>query len=98
MSNQARKLPLDEGTPPTPKRRIRVGLVGCGEVTQILIAHRLSTIEHADKIIYLERGVKIAEGNKEELLKNCEPFRRMWEALYRQSEFMEEISNMTSYT
>ncbi len=53
-----------------------------GEVTQILIAHRLSTIEHADKIIYLERGVKIAEGTKDELLKNCEPFRRMWEALY----------------
>ncbi len=53
-----------------------------GEVTQILIAHRLSTIEHADKIIYLDRGVKIAEGNKDELLKTCEPFRRMWEALY----------------
>lgn len=53
-----------------------------GEVTQILIAHRLSTIEHADKIIYLERGEKIAEGNKDELLKTCDQFRRMWEALY----------------
>lgn len=53
-----------------------------GEVTQILIAHRLSTIEHADKIIYLDRGEKIAEGSKDELLKTCEPFRRMWEALY----------------
>jgi ABC-type multidrug transport system fused ATPase/permease subunit len=54
-----------------------------GEVTQILIAHRLSTIEHADKIIYLERGVKIAEGTRDQLLETCEPFRRMWEALYR---------------
>lgn len=54
-----------------------------GEVTQILIAHRLSTIEHADKIIYLDRGEKIAEGSREELLNTCEPFRRMWEALYR---------------
>jgi len=53
-----------------------------GEVTQILIAHRLSTIEHADKIIYLEHGVKIAEGNRDVLLKTCDPFRRMWEALY----------------
>ncbi len=53
-----------------------------GEVTQILIAHRLSTIEHADKIIYIDRGVKIGEGNKDELLVTCEPFRRMWEALY----------------
>lgn len=67
-----------------------------GEVTQILIAHRLSTIEHADKIIYLDRGVKIAEGNKEELLKNCEPFRRMWEALYHTEKFQrEEQANFT---
>jgi ABC-type multidrug transport system fused ATPase/permease subunit len=56
-----------------------------GEVTQILIAHRLSTIEHADKIIYLEHGVKIAEGTRDELLKTCQPFCRMWEALYRQN-------------
>jgi ABC-type multidrug transport system fused ATPase/permease subunit len=54
-----------------------------GEVTQILIAHRLGTIEHADRIIYLERGKKIAEGSKEELLRTCEPFRLTWEALYQ---------------
>lgn len=53
-----------------------------GQVTQILIAHRLSTIEHADRIIYLERGEKIAEGSKAELLQTCVPFRLMWEALY----------------
>lgn len=51
-----------------------------GEVTQILIAHRLSTIEHADRIIYLEKGVKIAEGSKDELIATCEPFRRLWES------------------
>lgn len=67
-----------------------------GEVTQILIAHRLSTIEHADKIIYLERGVKIAEGNKEELLKTCDPFRRMWEALYHTEKYQrEEAANLS---
>ncbi len=54
-----------------------------GEVTQILIAHRLSTIEHADKIIYLDRGEKLAEGTKDELLKTCPPFRLMWETLYK---------------
>ncbi|MGE5196030.1 MAG: ABC transporter ATP-binding protein [Anaerolineae bacterium] len=53
-----------------------------GEVTQILIAHRLATIEHSDKIIYLEKGEKIAEGTKNELLQICEPFRLMWEMLY----------------
>lgn len=53
-----------------------------GQVTQIIIAHRLSTIEHADKIIYLERGEKIAEGTKEELLKSCSGFRLMWEMMH----------------
>lgn len=50
-----------------------------GQVTQIIIAHRLSTIEHVDKIIYLENGRKVAEGTKDELLKICPGFRRMWE-------------------
>lgn len=57
-----------------------------GEVTQILIAHRLATIEHADRIIYLEHGEKIAEGTREELLENCTPFRLMWEAMFRVKE------------
>lgn len=54
-----------------------------GEVTQIIIAHRLATIEHADRIIYLEQGEKIAEGTREELLATCPPFRLMWEAMFR---------------
>lgn len=54
-----------------------------GSVTQIIIAHRLSTIEDADKIIYLERGEKIAEGTKDELLRTCPDFRRMWEIMHK---------------
>ena len=54
-----------------------------GEVTQILIAHRLSTIEHADKIIYIERGEKIAEGRKDELLISCPQFKAMWDMMYK---------------
>lgn len=50
-----------------------------GHVTQIIIAHRLSTIDHVDRIIYLEDGRKVAEGTKDELLKGCPGFRRMWE-------------------
>lgn len=53
-----------------------------GKMTQIIIAHRLSTIEHADRIIYLEKGEKIAEGTKDELLKNCPSFKTMWEMLH----------------
>lgn len=61
-----------------------------GRLTQIIIAHRFSTIEHADKIIYLERGQKIAEGNKQTLLKTCPNFRHMWEMM--QSSEKESIS------
>lgn len=53
-----------------------------GKMTQIIIAHRLSTIEDADKIIFLEKGEKIAEGTKDQLLKTCPQFRRMWEMLH----------------
>lgn len=52
-----------------------------GEVTQILIAHRLSTVEDADKIVFIEKGKKLAEGTKEELLQSCPPFRKMWDLL-----------------
>jgi len=60
-----------------------------GSVTQIIVAHRFSTIEHADRIIFLERGEKVAEGTKEELLASCEPFRRMWEAFYQPPDLRE---------
>ncbi|CCB86272.1 ABC transporter ATP-binding protein [Parachlamydia acanthamoebae] len=56
-----------------------------GQMTQIIIAHRLSTIEDADRIIYLEKGQKIAEGTKEELLQSCEGFRVLWQMMHRQS-------------
>jgi len=55
-----------------------------GQVTQLIIAHRLSTIEHVDKIIYLEKGQKVAEGTKEELLRSCPGFKRMWEIMMHQ--------------
>lgn len=54
-----------------------------GSMTQIIIAHRLSTIEDADRIIYIENGVKIAEGTKEQLIGSCAPFRALWEARKR---------------
>lgn len=55
-----------------------------GQVTQIIIAHRLSTIEHVDKIVYLEKGRKVAEGTKDELLETCPGFKRMWDMMMHQ--------------
>lgn len=76
---------LDEATSALDsisEARIKAAVLGLhGSITQILIAHRLGTIEHADKIIFLEKGVKVAEGSRDYLLETCEPFRLMWEAL-----------------
>ena len=54
-----------------------------GTITQIIIAHRLSTIEDADLILYFDKGTKIAEGTKEELLATCPQFKTMWDLLYQ---------------
>jgi len=62
-----------------------------GEITQIIVAHRLSTIEHVDKIIFIEHGIKIAEGTKEELYKSCPSFRVMWDAHFRQRTILEPV-------
>ena len=52
------------------------------------------------RIIYLERGVKIAEGSKDELLSSCEPFRLMWEALFHTEKTLavHEIEHKPHYT
>lgn len=63
-----------------------------GQVTQIIIAHRLSTIEDADKIIYLDKGEKIAEGTKEELLESCVGFRNMWEMMHIQKTDLTQVN------
>lgn len=51
-----------------------------GEITQVIVAHRLSTIQHADKILFLERGEVKAFGSLSHVLETAPGFAAMWEA------------------
>lgn len=79
-------LVLDEATSALDgisEQRIKQAIAGLhGSMTQLIIAHRLSTIEHADKIVYMEEGRKVAEGTKDELLATCPEFAALWSAHY----------------
>lgn len=47
--------------------------------TVIVIAHRLSTIKSVDKIVVLENGVIVEEGNHEKLIENKGLYHKYWE-------------------
>ncbi|MDU3688695.1 MAG: ABC transporter ATP-binding protein [Anaerococcus hydrogenalis] len=48
--------------------------------TVIIIAHRLSTITDAEQIFLIENGELVSYGKHDELLKDCELYRNMWNA------------------
>ncbi|HES4856241.1 TPA: ABC transporter ATP-binding protein [Streptococcus pyogenes] len=48
--------------------------------TVIIIAHRLSTITDAEQIFLIENGKLVSYGKHDELLKDCELYRNMWNA------------------
>ncbi|MDN3588842.1 peptidase domain-containing ABC transporter [Pedobacter aquatilis] len=56
--------------------------------TIILIAHRLSTVINADKIVVLNKGEMIEEGNHKSLLKKNGIYKEMW---MKQFPVMEQI-------
>ena len=47
--------------------------------TTLVIAHRLSTIHNADKIFVIKKGNLIDSGTHEELIKNCEYYKLLYE-------------------
>ena len=47
--------------------------------TTLVIAHRLSTIHNADKIFVVKKGKLIDSGNHEELIKNCDYYKLLYE-------------------
>jgi len=53
--------------------------------TTIAIAHRLSTLRKADRLVVLDRGEKVEEGNHEELMAHQGTYWRLYEAQQRQA-------------
>ena len=49
-----------------------------GRSTVLMIAHRLSTVINCEQLFYLDKGKVLASGTHEELLKNCEEYRKLY--------------------
>ena len=46
----------------------------------VIITHRLGIASHCDKIVFMKDGEILMAGTHEELLHNCEDYRKMWDA------------------
>jgi ABC-type multidrug transport system fused ATPase/permease subunit len=78
---------LDEATAsvdPLTEAQIQEGLdIVLKDRTAILIAHRLSTIRHADRILVLDRGRIVEEGNHETLMQRGGHYAHLYNTYFR---------------
>ncbi len=74
---------LDEATafmdPENEEKMNRAIAELISDKTVIVIAHRLYSIKNADKIVVMKNGKIHAEGTHEELLKDSEMYKNLWE-------------------
>ncbi|WP_424832235.1 ABC transporter ATP-binding protein [Ruegeria sp.] len=61
------------------------------DVTVIVIAHRLSTILEADKIMVVQDGAIVEQGNLEELMRNDGSFRRLFDQQFKTIDTAPEV-------
>lgn len=57
-----------------------------GSPAVFIVSQRTSSIRHADKIIVLEDGEAVGIGTHEDLLKNCQTYREIYESQYQDKE------------
>jgi ABC-type multidrug transport system fused ATPase/permease subunit len=51
--------------------------------TLFIVSQRAASVMHADKIAVLERGEIVGLGKHEDLLKNCEVYREIYNSQFR---------------
>ncbi len=87
---------LDEATAsidPFTETQIQTALdLILSETTSILIAHRLSTVKSADRILVMQNGEIIEEGNHQQLLDKSEHYAELYNTYFRHQslEYVEE--------
>lgn len=66
--------------------------------TTIVIAHRLTTVRHVDRIIVLDHGKIVEEGNHEKLIQKNGYYARLYNTYFRHQsyEFIDEIKSKQS--
>jgi ATP-binding cassette subfamily B protein len=91
---------LDEATAsidPFTEKQIQTALnLILKQSTSVLIAHRLSTVQSADRIIVLDEGVILEEGNHEQLLRSGGYYADLYNTYFRHQslEYVEKVGKI----